>query len=132
MPAINLLDGPDANTYEIVVFVAMIESILVSALGLFGTVMVVLAAGTWPTSGREIGVPFALLSAIGLIVAFRQNRTRRPQIAALTLLCALVIPCWALISTATLNLTVVALAAPGVLLSLLSILKLIQLRTSSR
>ena len=126
----NLLQGPDANTYEIAAFVTMLESILVSAVAIYATIFSWLIIGGW--SRGVILTPFVVVSAIGLVIAFAQRRSRRPQIAALTILCALVIPCCTLLSAAKLDFVVLALIGPGLLLSALSIVKLIQLRHAPR
>jgi len=127
----NLLQGPDANTYEIAAFVAMLESILVGAVVIYANIFSLIALGG-PKLAPLLATPLVTASAAGLVICFRHNRSRRPQIAALTILCALVIPGWTLLYTAKLNFVVLALIAPGLLLSLLSIVKIIQLRTAPR
>lgn len=129
---INLLDGPDANLYEIAAFVAMMLSILVSAVTLYGIGYAWHAHNGSPGTAIYIATPLLLLSTAGLAIGFARNRARDIKTVTQTLLCAAFLPVWTIFYAPHFNFVVFGLIAPGLLLSVLSTVKLIQLRPALR
>jgi len=131
---LDLREGPDANFYEIAVLADMLLAIGVSLVSIYGIYFDWAHHGAALRTPTNFGVALALISSIGLIIGFARNRSSRKRIAAVTLACSLMIPCWTVLSVGIgkWNIVLTMLICPGILLAVLSCVKLKQLQEASR
>ena len=129
----DLREGPDADTYEIAVLVDMLLAVSVSLVSIYGIYFDWTHHHATLRTPTGFGIALALLSSIGLIIGFASNRSPRKRVAALTLVCSLVIPAWVVLTVGIerWNAVLTMLVGPGILLAVLSCVKLKQMHFAS-